>query len=73
MPLESSIEDFDIVVKRSPVGAYFIAQHIDGQDEVIEAGPFNAGDAQALAIELAKAQGADAWFEERPDHIRLLN
>lgn len=73
MPLERLIEDFDLVVKRSAAGAYFIAQHLDGRDEVIEEGPLNAADAQAQAIALAHAQGSDAWLEEYPGSVRPLN
>jgi hypothetical protein len=73
MPLDRSIEEYDIVVKRSAAGGYVIAQRIDGRDEVLKAGPFNAGDAQARAIELAHAHDADAWLEEHPGAVRLLD
>jgi hypothetical protein len=72
MALDRSIEEYDIVVKRAAEGGYVIAQHLEGRDEVLEPGPFNAGDAQARAIELAHAHGADAWLEEQLGNVRHL-
>jgi len=68
--VSNGIQDEDIVVVRK-VAAYEISRFMNGSLDRLE-GPYDRPTAEARAKALAQEHQSDAWIQEFPTAVRLL-